>query len=209
MTENLLFELKAATTPQGIVEGIASPYGEQDAQGDVVMPGAFSDTLKKRLPAMLLHHDQSKVAGKWSEVRETDAGLLVRGQLALKTDAGREAYELSKADAVGLSIGFRLAEGGADYAHGARILKKLDLFEISFVGVPAAAGARLTGVKNLSVDITSPRTLESALREVGLSARQAKRLMSGGYRELLKTDEQAEAEELAEALRELNNLFAS
>ena len=47
--------------------------------------------------------------GVFDEIVEDDHGLVVKGRLALKTQAGQEAYELLKMGALdGLSIGFKI-----------------------------------------------------------------------------------------------------
>ena len=47
--------------------------------------------------------------GVFDEIKEDSHGLYVKGRLALKTQAGQEAYELLKMGALdGLSIGFRV-----------------------------------------------------------------------------------------------------
>ena len=65
---------------------------------------------------MLWAHDPSEPIGKWVSLSEDRVGLRVEGKLALKTQRGSDAYELLKMDALGLSIGYRVASGGATYS---------------------------------------------------------------------------------------------
>ncbi len=90
-----------------------------------------------------------------------------------------------------LSIGFRVAKGGADFDKetGNRVLRKIDLWEISVVTFPANPKAKIGAVKSLP----SPRDLEAALHDLGLSRAQAKGLLSRGYAGLGPEAEELEA----------------
>jgi hypothetical protein len=79
----------------------------------MVQRGAFRKSLTEHRaagtkPVMLWSHDPAAIIGVWTETREDEKGLFVRGQLVVSTPRGREAYDLLKAGALnGLSIGFR------------------------------------------------------------------------------------------------------
>ena len=103
----------------------------------------------------------------------------MEGQLALKTQLGADAYELLQLDALkGMSIGFDLPRDKAgkvkpdayelDKEKNTRLLKRINLWEVSLVTFPANTRARVTGVKNFE-DVKTERDLENALRESGLS----------------------------------------
>jgi HK97 family phage prohead protease len=135
----------------GIVEGYASVFGEVDQARDVVMPGAFAATLRarglRRVP-MLFQHDPAEPVGIWLELREDFRGLYARGRLIPDVTRARELYALLKAGAIdGLSIGFRTVKGRVDPRTRVRKLDALDLWEISIVTFPLAAGARVRAVK--------------------------------------------------------------
>ena len=95
----------------GSVEGYASLFGEVDQARDMIMRGAFTDTLAarniRRIP-MLFQHDPSEPVGIWLELREDHRGLFARGRLIPDVARGRELLSLLRAGAIdGLSIGFR------------------------------------------------------------------------------------------------------
>ncbi len=147
---------RATTTPAdvssaGVFEGYASMFGAVDLGGDVVERGAFRDTLDKRGAAgvkMLWQHDQSEPIGTWLSVTEDSRGLRVRGKLDLAVARAREALALLKSGALdGLSIGFRTEKSTRHVATGARLLQKIDLWEISLVTFPMVPRARVTSVK--------------------------------------------------------------
>ena len=89
-------------------------------------------------------------------------GLAVKGMLNLRTSAGVRAHEHLKAgDISGLSVGYVVPPGGQEQKRGGpRILKQLNLHEISLASLPADTNARVTGVKML----TSISELERGLR---------------------------------------------
>ena len=98
-----------AVTDDGLIEGVAAGYGNIDAGGDVIVPGALNRSLKGRKSVpMLMFHDQTRPAGVWTEFAESREGLIVKGQLSLSSQSGQEAHGLVRDGAIGgLSIGYR------------------------------------------------------------------------------------------------------
>lgn len=196
------FEVKAVAE-DGQFEGLASTFGNRDLLGDVIAPGAFKDSIANPgAIRMLWQHDHRDVIGRWSDLRETKEGLYAKGQLILDVQRAREARALLKAKAVdALSIGFRIPDGGVeiDRDSDTRILKKIELHEISIVTFPANPKARVSTAKALLADgqIPTRTDMERLLHEVGLSRRQARGLLAKGYAGLVP--EAADAE-LAEAV---------
>ena len=175
----------------GTFEGLGSVFDVTDSGGDVVEKGAFKESLselnsKNRQPALLWQHDRRQPIGKYTEVKETDDGLYVKGQLALKTPRGAEAYELLKMDALsGLSIGYSIPKGGAEFDEKEDVyrLKTLNLWEVSLVTFPMNDEARVSQVKtSLSTGaIPDRRELERFLRDSGMSRKQAVAFVASGY----------------------------
>jgi HK97 family phage prohead protease len=142
---------RLALFPDGAIEGYASLFGEVDQARDMVMPGAFTQTLKQRglrkIP-MLFQHDPSEPVGVWLELKEDFRGLLARGRLIPDVLRARELLSLLKAGAVdGLSIGYRTVRGQIDPKTRVRRLYQVDLWEISIVTFPLLNGARVSAVK--------------------------------------------------------------
>ena len=140
-----------ACSGSGVFVGYASLFGRRDQAGDIVMPGAFTQTLKRRGPAevrMLFQHDAGEPVGSWLDMRETDKGLHVTGRLERKVQRGRELFSLLESRGLdGLSIGFRTVRARRDRALAARLITEIDLWEISLVTFPMLAGARVFHVK--------------------------------------------------------------
>lgn len=185
----------------GLFQGLAAVFGgEPDAYGDIIAPGAFTDSMNDHkcagsFPALLWSHDQNEPIGRFLELKETAAGLEVTGKLTLGTKRGNDAYELMKDDALGLSIGYSIPPGGAQENGRIRLLKKINLFEVSAVAMPANRRARITAVKS------SPQTtreFEAMLRDVaGLSSRQAKAVASRGWSGIHDRDDRDDADDIA------------
>ncbi len=102
----------------GTVEGYASLFGEIDQARDMMMPGAFTQTLKTRglrkIP-MLFQHDPAEPVGVRLELREDFRGLWARGKLIPDVMRARELLSLVEAGVVdGLSIGYRTVRGRID-----------------------------------------------------------------------------------------------
>src|SRR3954447_20641228 len=142
---------RVSLAPDGAGEGYASLFGEIDQARDMVMPGAFAQTLKQRglrkIP-MLFQHDPSEPVGVWLELQEDFRGLRARGRLIPDVTRARELLSLLKAGAVdGLSIGYRTVRGQIDPKTRVRKLYQVDLWEISIVTFPLLNGARVSAVK--------------------------------------------------------------
>ena len=183
-------------TPAGVIEGYGAVFGNIDSYGDAIAKGAFKETLRdhkkaKTMPALLQQHggwgigsDDLMPIGVWTEMAEDDHGLFVRGQLALDTQRGKDAYALLKMKPRpalnGLSIGFvaKSWDNGTKPEEPRRTLKKVELWEVSLVTFPANDKARLDGVKG----IKTVRDFEDFLREAGFSAGAAKGIAANGFR---------------------------
>jgi len=122
---------------------------------DVVMPGAFRESLKGRRASaikLLFQHDPNEPIGVWLEIREDARGLWVKGRLMQDVSRAREILSLMRAGALdGLSIGFRTVTGRTDPKTGVRRLHKIDLWEISIVTFPMLPEARVDAVKRRPV----------------------------------------------------------
>ena len=151
-TAATIFAPRATIEADGTVEGYASLFGEVDQARDMMMRGAFAQTLTargiRRVP-MLFQHDPSEPVGIWLELREDHRGLLARGRLIPEVARGRELLSLLRAGAIdGLSIGFRTAKARIDPKTRIRRVYAVDLWEISIVTFPMLNGARVRAVKH-------------------------------------------------------------
>jgi uncharacterized protein len=148
-----VFAPRTTIVADGTVEGYARLFGEIDQARDMVMRGAFADTLAagglRRIP-MLCQHDPSEPVGIWLELREDHRGLFAHGRLIPDVRRGRELLSLLRAGAIdGLSIGFRTAKARIDPRTRIRRIYAVYLWEISIVTFPMLTGARVRSVKRV------------------------------------------------------------
>ena len=173
------FEIKTISET-GAFTGYASVFGNEDLWGDIVVAGAFSKSIAEKKPAMLWQHNSDEPIGIWTVIKEDEKGLYVEGQLLIDGVAkAKEAYELLAAKAIsGLSIGYRAVSWEwrkkDDSNDEVRLLKEIDLWEISLVTFPANTEARVGDVK----DLNTLRDIEGFLRDAGCSRNEAKGIIA-------------------------------
>jgi HK97 family phage prohead protease len=130
------------------IEGYASVFGVTDQGGDVVVAGAYGRSLARlagegRAVKMLWQHDPAQPIGVWDEIREDGRGLRVKGRILTEVEKGREAAALIAAGAIdGLSIGYRTVTAEKN-AKGQRLLREVELWEVSLVTFPMLPEARV------------------------------------------------------------------
>lgn len=207
----------AAHEDLGSFTGYASTFGgEPDHHGDLIAPGAFTKSLAKHAaagtrPALLWQHDQTNPVGVWTSFEQDAQGLLANGRLTLDVPQAKAAHALAKDGALALSIGYTIPPGGAELVNGARLLKEIDLVEVSLVGIAANPSARIVSVKSVFDPANpNPRDFERAARDaLGLSAREAKRLMAGGWNGLVREEQADDSAELAQIAAKLQRITQS
>tara|TARA_R110000851_G_scaffold312144_2_gene472627 strand:+ start:130 stop:963 length:834 start_codon:yes stop_codon:yes gene_type:complete len=162
----------------GVFEGYGSIFNNTDLGNDVIVNGAFTKSIKKtgaKGVKLLYQHKTDMPIGVYESIEEDEKGLKVRGRLAMKTQAGRETYELMKMGALdGLSIGFRTSPKGQSYDPKTRVRKinEVELMEISVVTFPMNPKAKVQKVKGQELSI---REWENGLRDAfSLSRSEAK-----------------------------------
>lgn len=167
-----------------IFEGYASVFGGVDSYGDMIMPGAYADTLKDEnrngRPIRMRWNHFGGVIGKWLEIKEDDVGLWVRGELTPNHSVASDVAASMQHKAVeGLSIGYWVPEGGSEMNGRIRQLKKINLIEISVVEEPADVNAQISGIKSALDNVHELKDVEALLRDAcGLSRADATALVS-------------------------------
>lgn len=144
-----------SVSDSGEFEGYGSVFGVKDSHDDVVMSGAFAASLRawsdrKALPALLWQHRMDEPIGVYTEMKEDDVGLYVRGRLLIDDDplAKRAHAHMKAGSLTGLSIGYVLKDWEYDRSKEAFLLKEIDLWEVSLVTFPSNDEARISDVKN-------------------------------------------------------------
>lgn len=159
--------VRGLSEADGIVEAIVSVTNVVDSVNDVIEPGAYKNTLRKRNPKGVWSHDTNIPVAKTLKVEELMPGderlpedlrqqgagaLLVKMQFNLNTSRGRDAfYDVQFfAEEQEWSIGYSVPEGKSttDEKTGVRFIKALELYEYSPVIFGAAPNTRTLSVKD-------------------------------------------------------------
>lgn len=126
--------------------GYAALFDREDRGGDIIRRGAFERAIRwwrgRKVP-LLWQHRPDRPIGVIDSLTEDERGLRVIGRV--RADAGDEAARLLKGGQVnGLSFGYRVARADGK---SPRVLKDLDLIEVSLVTFPMQPGARVHAVE--------------------------------------------------------------
>lgn len=186
-------------------EGYASVFGGTDAYGDTIDPKAYEETLKgdRERPIRMRWNHYGPVIGKWLEMRTDDIGLYVRGQLTPGHSVATDAYASMKHGAIdGMSIGY-IPKQFEMLGDGRRMLKQIDLIEISVVEEPADLGAKISSVKAALDECHSIKDMENFLREVGRFSKADSIALIGRMKRLALGEHEAEQK----AKQEIARLF--
>lgn len=158
------FNVKAASEEDavaGIFEGYAAVFGNKDSYGDIILPGAFADSLATYgkdgagVPCYWSHQvsDPMKNIGVTLSAIEDDHGLRVRVQLDLDNPNGAYVHKLlAEGRATQMSFMYTIVEGAwvdkaADEGGSYYELRKLNLWEVSVVALGANQETEIISVK--------------------------------------------------------------
>lgn len=193
-----------AVEKTGEFAGYLSVFGNMDSYRDIVMPGAFAETLaewnsKGRLPPILWQHRGAEPIGPFTKMQEDQTGLYVEGRLLIEDlQRAKEAHALMTHKVVsGMSIGFETIGEEWDKNERVRKLTKVKLWEGSIVTFPANEEAQIQVVKSALVAGRLPdlQTFERFLREAGFSKSQAAAIAGRGLSYLLRSESASEGED--------------
>ena len=182
-TKHITVGIKAddESSAEGRFTGYASVFGNKDSYGDVVVKGAFAESLKSYgengagIPCYWSHQmsDPMMNIGQTVKAVEDDHGLFVEVQLDLDNPNAAYTHKLIKEGRVNqMSFAFDIE----DYAfaeseeHGDYLeLRKMRLHEVSVVQVGANQATELLDVKDRLSRLKAGRALstknENQLRE--------------------------------------------
>ena len=172
-------EVKFDDARRGFFSGYASVFNGVDAYGDTVIPGAYKSTIEMRKrPVQMRWNHFGEVIGKWLDIRETDKGLWVEGELTPGHSKAEDVYASLKHGAIsGLSIGYRPVKSFPNETGGLD-LHEIDLVEISVVESPADLAAQIGDIKSAIDELKTVRDIERFVRESGFAKEDAVMLVS-------------------------------
>lgn len=184
-------------------EGYASVFNGVDSYGDTVEPGAYAKTLENReRPVALRWNHWGPVIGKFTDIREDDTGLKVRGELTKGHSTAEDAAALLRHGAIsGLSIGYIARDYAENHPHAGRKLKEIELLEISVVEEPADNAAHISGIKTVFDDCETLADVEHAMRRhCGLSQSVSTGIVSAVKHAVNRSESEREQNALIETL---------
>ena len=152
------FALIKSADDAGTISGYFSTYDRiPDSYGDVIAKGAFTETIRKRKESghpfpLCWNHDLNQIIGSVypDDIEDTDKGPLMKASF-FNTQLAQEKREIVKSGVVyQFSFAYDVLEAGpVELENGVKAyeLKKLELFEVSIVPVPANPRAEMTDIK--------------------------------------------------------------
>lgn len=144
---------------EGIVRGVASVFGNIDSYGDVMIKGAFAESLAEykdagdSVPFMWSHESSDPFAyvGELTETEETDEGLEFEAKFDMDNPTAAQVYRLLKGRRLReFSFGFLPRETEQTERDGepVREVKSVELLEVSVVHVGANRATRVVEVRS-------------------------------------------------------------
>jgi uncharacterized protein len=140
------------------VTGYFSRFGNIDHDGDIIMPGAFTKSIKERgsegkniIPHILDHdiHDTLKMLSKPKLYEKADGGFFE--STISDTQNGMDTLKLYRDGVINQhSFGFKITR--KDDKSGVREIKEALIYEISTVPLGANEATPFTGFKSLSIE---------------------------------------------------------
>lgn len=171
---------------EGQFTAYASVFGNKDSYGDVVLPGAFTETLAEWeakdsvIPLLFGHNmqDPDFNIGEVLEAKEDDTGLWTVNQLDLSNPKAVQVYKLIKGRRIDqMSFAYDVLEGAEaqkEREDGTKEwfyeLRKLKLYEVSVVPIGANQETQILAAK-------AANQLGNALKGVGLTDTQKSALL--------------------------------
>lgn len=210
-TKSFPFEVKATAEENNIFtfEGYASTFNNIDHGDDVVIRGAFANSLAQNSQVKILwQHQMSEPIGVSVQLYEDDKGLFIKGNLP-KDDtlvSGRIIPQMKIGSIKEMSIGF-FTKNFDMSKNGIRLLKEIELFEVSLVTKAMNSQALVSGFKSFDTE----RDIEQTLKSQGFSSTEAKTVISkikefSNQRDAGK-DNQRDADVKQKIITDLNNLI--
>ena len=188
-------------------KGYASVFGGIDSHGDTIVKGAYKKTLENReRPIILRWNHLGPIIGKLIDIYEDEKGLFVTGELTKgHTQADDVAALMRHGSISGFSIGYSIVSSEPS-PNGGKLLKEIELREISIVEEPSDNGARIIEVKSAVKQATNLKEIEAILRKsFGLSRQESTVIVSAVNSLKNQSDSENEQSALINQLNEFQN----
>ena len=206
------FELKADEV--GGISGFFSTYDKTpDSYGDIIEPGAFTETFKKREESghpfpLCFNHDFSAVIGAVDSVKDTEKGPFIEAHF-LDTQLAQDVRKMLLSGAIyQFSFAYdvlkrREPTEEEKKAGIVNVLTELEVFEISVVTVPANQNAVATEVKVATPETKQGRrnskadedVIRDAIAQLDKCIKSLESLVDEGGDDIQEPEEQPEEAE--------------
>ena len=141
-------ELKEATTtrqPDGRLKVVAyaAIFGNIDSYNDIIVKGAFSNTLRKegKRVAVCWQHEMRRPIGKLTLIKEDETGLMV--EFLISKSEEEVAVKVEEGIITEMSIGYSTIDFEYNTKDGIRTIKEARLYEVSLVTRAANEDAKI------------------------------------------------------------------
>lgn len=207
--ERKSFTIEAkADAEAGVFRGYMSAWDNVDSYGDVMVRGAFDESLANRgLPMLSWEHDWSLgPIGKLTGSGSDDHGQWVEGRFFLDSDLPRRLYEASKGEdgwKPELSFAFITEDAGPATRNGENVreVRKVALLEAAIVVKGANDLAQMVSVRSAGADSPSVGSAEWLAETADADEAFAASLDALAAERLA---ERTNAENVAERIREID-----
>lgn len=167
------FQAKVRDDGRHWVFGYLAAFNNLDAQGDVIIPGAFKKTIKDNfsggkndgVPFQIVHAawggDAKELAGRVMEAKEDSHGLFIGIRMGTTDIANRTFTQIEDGDLRFMSVGFSTISSEPGTFNGPQgkekccNLTELMLREGTGTNFPANELAEITGFKTQAADMQS------------------------------------------------------
>ena len=156
----------------GVIEGLASTYGNVDLGGDTISKGAYTQTLKHKKGKVKLFFDHGwtvpDIAGI-AFLEDSENGLKMRGEMPLDATDVKNAFVkikflLENEEATGLSIGYDDIKSMMK-SDGTRELKEIALHEVSITPFPMDTHANILSARSKRIAYKAMQSKWQALSD--------------------------------------------
>lgn len=213
----------------GMVKGYASTFvREPDSYGDIVAPGAFAETLEKwnglnaegkYIPLLYGHNTEDPFhnIGRVVKASEDSHGLYIEAEFDADSETAQYARKLVQEGRLyQFSFAFSILDQGEtelEDGRKANELRKLDLFEVSLVQIPANPTAIVTEIKSDAPESKSGRRNSSKdaaeIERIGSLASEISKACDGLLERAVDETEAADGKAEGGESREDEAVFAA
>lgn len=143
--------------------GYASVFNTVDSYNDIILNGAFHNSIKYNTIKLCWQHNINNIIGTIDVLKEDSVGLYIEGKINKK-----DIYSYVKNGIInGLSIGYNVSKYHIDDKNR-RVLENIDLKEISIVAFPANKHANITYCKAMDNENYIEKTIKNIDKNIDI-----------------------------------------